>query len=96
MKKETLEDFTKEVLQDEFFTNIAEYGKAERLIEIGAKWQQERSYSKEEVYTIQQISDLFIPIGKGGYIDDYLDYRLFSKEQPKLNFKEWFEKFKNK
>jgi hypothetical protein len=52
MKKETLEDFTKEVLQDEFFTNIAEYGKAERLIEIGAKWQQERSYSKEEVETI--------------------------------------------
>jgi hypothetical protein len=54
------------------------------------------SYSEEEVYTIQQISDLFIPIGKGGYIDDYLDYRLFSKEQPKLNFKEWFEKFKKK
>ena len=52
MKKETLEDFTKEVLQDEFFTNIAEYGKAERLIEIGAKWQQERSYSEEEVETI--------------------------------------------
>ena len=52
MKKETLEDFTKEVLQDEFFTNIAEYGKAERLIEIGAKWQQERMYSEEEVETI--------------------------------------------
>jgi len=34
-------------LQDEFFTNIAEYGKAERLIEIGAKWQQERMYSEE-------------------------------------------------
>ena len=54
MKKETLEDFTKEVLQDEFFTNMAEYGKAERLIEIGAKWQQERSYSEEEVLNIIQ------------------------------------------
>jgi hypothetical protein len=54
MKKETLEDFTKEVLQDEFFTNIAEYGKAERLIEIGAKWQEERLYSEEEVLNIIQ------------------------------------------
>jgi hypothetical protein len=65
----------------------------------GAKWQQKQDkklYSEEEVYSIQQISDLFIPIGKGGYIDDYLDYRLFSKEQPKLNFKEWFEQFKKK
>jgi hypothetical protein len=56
----------------------------------GAKWQQERSY------TLEQISELFIPIGKNGYIDDYLDYRLFNKEQPKLNFKEWFEQFKKK
>tara|TARA_R110000868_G_scaffold14426_4_gene67186 strand:+ start:12706 stop:13704 length:999 start_codon:yes stop_codon:yes gene_type:complete len=62
----------------------------------GYKLAQERSYSEGEVYTIQQISDLFIPIGKGGYIDDYLEYRLFSKEQPKLNFKEWFEQFKKK
>jgi len=41
-KQETLEEFIKEILQDEFFTNIAEYKKAERLIEIGAKWQQEQ------------------------------------------------------
>ena len=49
MKQETLEEFIKEVLQDEFFTNIAEYGKAERLIELGAKWQQERMYSEEDM-----------------------------------------------
>jgi len=49
MKKETLEDFTKEVLQDEFFTNIAEYGKAERLIEIGAKWQQEQDNKEAKI-----------------------------------------------
>ena len=46
---ETLEEFIKEVLEDEFFTNISEYKKAERLIDIGAKWQQENSYSEEEV-----------------------------------------------
>ena len=51
-KQETLEEFTKEILEDEFFTNISEYKKAERLIEIGAKWQQERSYSEEEVHNI--------------------------------------------
>jgi hypothetical protein len=48
-KQETLEEFIKEILQDEFFTNIAEYKKAERLIEIGAKWQQERMYSEENM-----------------------------------------------
>ena len=50
--KETLEEFIKEVLQDEFFTNISEHKKAERLIEIGAKWQSEqdkKKYSEEEV-----------------------------------------------
>jgi hypothetical protein len=43
MSRQTaVEEFIKEILQDEFFTNIAEYKKAERLIEIGAKWQQEQ------------------------------------------------------
>jgi hypothetical protein len=47
--KETLEEFIKEVLQDEFFTNISEHKKAERLIEIGAKWQAKLMYSEEDM-----------------------------------------------
>jgi hypothetical protein len=46
MKEETLEDFIKDVLQDEFFTNIAEHKKAERLIQIGANWQAEQDKNK--------------------------------------------------
>ena len=49
MKKETIEEFIKEVLNEEFFTNISEYRKAERLMELSAKWQQEKSYSKQDM-----------------------------------------------
>jgi hypothetical protein len=49
MKKETLEEFINEELEDVFFTNISKRKEAERLIEIGAKWQQERSYSNEDM-----------------------------------------------
>ena len=52
MKKETIEEFIKEVLNEEFFTNISEYRKAERLMELGAKWQQEKSYSQLDVVRI--------------------------------------------
>ena len=40
--KETLEEFINEELDDVFFTNISKRKEAERLIEIGAKWQQEQ------------------------------------------------------
>jgi len=42
-KEEKLDEFIKEVLESETFPNISEYKKAERLIEIGAKWQEERN-----------------------------------------------------
>jgi hypothetical protein len=48
-KQESLEEFIKEVLEGVFFSNNAEYRKAERLIELGAKWQSKRMYSEEEV-----------------------------------------------
>jgi hypothetical protein len=83
MEQETLEEASKRAVKSGLF-------KDETLFVAGAKFQQERSY------TLEQISELFIPIGKNGYIGDYLDYRLFNKEQPKLNFKEWFEQFKKK
>jgi hypothetical protein len=92
MKQETLEEVAKNTTKK--YINEREKQTAYLEFIEGAKWQAERMYSEEEVYTIQEISDLFIPIGKNGYIDNYLDYRLFSKDQPKLNFKEWFEKLK--
>jgi hypothetical protein len=53
----------------------------------GAKWQAER------MYTLEQISKDFIgEEGQSGYFDDWLDYRLDSKN--KLSFREWFEQFK--
>ena len=55
MKQETLEEYIKEELDDVFFTNISKRKEAERLIEIGAKWQQEQDknrYSEEEVKEI--------------------------------------------
>jgi len=83
MKKETLEDFTKEVLQDEFFTNIAEYGKAERLIEIGAKWQQKRSYSEEEKDLLNKMFNLYWYENNNEHEDNLeeweLSKRLFNK-----------------
>jgi hypothetical protein len=97
-KQETLEEAALKVYPDYSCNSFDTLASHNRRVWIkGAKWQAEQDknkYSEEEVYTIQEISDLFIPIGKNGYIDNYLDYRLFSKDQPKLNFKEWFEKLK--
>jgi hypothetical protein len=70
MKKETLEDFTKEVLQDEFFTNIAEYGKAERLIEIGAKWQQKQDKNK---YSEEEVLEMLNYFGNEEYIKQWFE-----------------------
>lgn len=61
-KKETLEEFIKEVLNEEFFTNISEYRKAERLMELGAKWNQERSYSEEEVMNMFHNLSMHLPL----------------------------------
>jgi hypothetical protein len=88
--KETLEDFTKEVLQDEFFTNIAEYGKAERLIEIGTKWQAERSYSDEEVLEILVKAIKDVKVKQLTFFDGGSEYPIYS------NLSKWFEQFKKK
>jgi hypothetical protein len=52
MKQETIEEFINEELEDVFFTNISKRKEAERLIEAGAKWQQEQDknkYSEEDM-----------------------------------------------
>ena len=47
----------------------------------GARWQQERSYSEEEV--IQLVSDR-------------TDYRMSEDTKSKVTFKKWFKQFKKK
>ena len=52
----------------------------------GAKWQQERSYSEEEVYNLllKAIQDCYDEQLEHHYAGDY------------RNFKQWFEQFKKK
>ena len=85
-KQETLEEFINEELEDVFFTNISKRKEAERLIEMGAKWQQERSYSEEEVlgfgkFCVDKIADFLD--GKG----DQTDGKEYSMEELLEQFK---------
>lgn len=46
-------------------------------------------------FTIEQISKEFVGEGKeGGLFDDFLDYRIFTKE--KITFSQWYHMFKDK
>jgi|694.fasta_scaffold00102_133 hypothetical protein len=102
MKKETLEDFTKEVLQDEFFTNMAEYGKAERLIEIGAKWQQEQDKNKYSEQDILDINNWYLEtflddaLGLNGNDAEQKVKHLSGKGLTKEVLDYWFEQIKKK
>ena len=91
-KQETLEEAAKTYCKNKYGEGY--YPDVEKGIKFGANWQQERSY------TLEQISDLFIPKNKNGYIDDYLNYKInLNGENPnqlKPTFKEWFEQFKKK
>jgi hypothetical protein len=83
--KETLEEFIDEELEGVYFTNISKRKEVETLIELGAKWQQERSYSEEEVF---ELLKKFAP-----------HIRYNHKELPhtwEQVVKEWFEQFKKK
>jgi len=89
-EKETIEEAAKKLypITGEYFDK--EFYMVKRLAFIeGAKYQSER------MYTLEQISKDFIgEEGQSGYFDDWLDYRLDSKN--KLSFREWFEQFKKK
>jgi hypothetical protein len=55
-KQETLEEFINEELEDVFFTNISKRKEAERLIELGAKWQQEQNKNKYNEKDMKQFA----------------------------------------
>lgn len=84
LNKETLKEFINEELEDVFFTNISKRKEAERLIELGAKWQAEKMYSEEEV--------------KLAFIEGHNVCRCITDNtyESKECFEEWFKQFKKK
>ncbi len=84
-KKETLEQAAKEFANNSAITNYEEginVGKYQGFIN-GAKWQQERMYSEEDMKSF------------GEFCADY-DYRCFGKHTQEEMLKIWFEQFKKK
>jgi len=88
--KETLEEAADDKYPLEIWTGEESIIRKLAFIN-GAKWQQERSY------TLDQIDELFF--NEDSYIlEEFLLYRVGLKENTpnKISFKEWFEQFKNK
>ena len=88
MNKETLEE-APERLYPENWESIMDgqhdSNSYERTAFInGAKWQQERMYSEEEVYDLIHKRDVFWTRYKNTYSQDY------------ISTKDWFEQFKKK
>ncbi|MCI4437367.1 MAG: hypothetical protein JHC33_11230 [Ignisphaera sp.] len=92
--KETLEEaaeifvnnrFTKQISGDKTYPDI--YASKEAIIEshiLFAKWQQENSYSEEEVYDLMDKREHYWVRYKNSYAQSYIP------------FDEWFEQFKKK
>lgn len=89
MKQETLEEAAEKYVEDfdlSFYDKIEEipikeFGKEDFI--AGAKWQQERMYSEEDLReAFKQSKQVFI----------------YQKDMPPLfeNFEQWFEQFKKK
>ena len=83
-KQETLEEFANKAYP--FYGDV----ELREAIELGAKWQQERSYSEEEVYdivqkAIEENSSKQLHFFDGGYSNPVYS-----------NLKKWFEQFKKK
>jgi hypothetical protein len=84
-RQETLKEFINEELEDVFFTNISRRKEAERLIELGAKWQAERMYSEEDLISFAHF-----------YFEEEFNSTMQTYKSTDEIFKEWFEKFKKK
>ena len=77
-KPETLEEFIKVELEGYDEIDFSTY---ERFIKLGAKWQQERMYSEEDM------AESFMACWKANVPEGF---------ECKLSFKEWFKQFKKK
>jgi hypothetical protein len=63
-EKETLEEFIEEELEGYDEIDFSTY---ERFIKLGAKWQQERMYSEEELLSAFEAGKMFIGEDKGSF-----------------------------
>lgn len=79
MKQETLEEAIKREYESRKFNSAFPFDP--QSFKLGAKWQQERSYSEEEV---KNLTKLFLP------------YYFKSDKGFDDAFNEWFEQFKKK
>jgi len=78
-KQETLEEAAEKYFK-KVSPNVCFYDAAK----FGANWQQERSYSEEEVYDLMDKRETFWVRYKNTYSQNY------------ISLKEWFEQFKKK
>ncbi|KAI9549801.1 hypothetical protein GHT06_001787 [Daphnia sinensis] len=91
LKKETLEEAAERLTYHD--TLSWENTLAMESFKLGAKWQQERMYSEEEVKKLIELHSDFI--------DSKIDYEGINNattaiSNPEWNDEEWFEQFKNK
>ena len=87
MKQETLEEAAKEFVLSHDFSKLTNPNHlANRCFQFGAKWQQERMYSEEEVFEL--------------LLKHQSDYRSAVRNTSPLDWsfdiKEWFNQFKKK
>ena len=84
MKQETLEEAAEIFIKKQNFNSLEIDDKIFEAILFGAKWQQERSYSEEEVKLIAKFAfHAGIRVGRDAVEKDF-------------DFDIWFEKFKKK
>jgi hypothetical protein len=85
MNKETIEEAAVDYISEKS-ERAREYGMVFNAIRFGAKWQEERMYSEEEVYKL--------------LLKHQSDYRSSVRNSYPLTWsfdiKEWFEQFKKK
>ena len=82
--KETLEEAKYRVYKDYWNEYHTQHTKSNFLtaFKLGAKWQQERSYSEEEMRECYEFAIENVQLGRNGY--------------EWVTFDEWFEQFKKK
>jgi hypothetical protein len=81
MKQETLEEAAENFwLNDDSMTDNDRISYVNGFLAC-AKWQQERSYSEEEVIKL---------------VSDWNYYQSYDDTKTRVKFKDWFEQFKNK
>jgi hypothetical protein len=89
MNKETLEEAAERYIAED--NNNRYYND----FIAGAKWQQERMYSEEE---LKQAFNKGMTFERGEYQSEntYSEFTGFQKPNKELSFEEWFAKFKKK